>query len=214
MIGLIGGTGPEGRGLGMRFAMAGEDILIGSRDSSRAVAAAEKITEITTLGRVAGAVNDIVAVQSDPVFVTVPYEGQRSTLEHMRETLAGKVVVEVVAPIGFEKRVAHIVAVPDGSAAEEAQALLPKSKVVAAFQTISAHDLLDPTVSIDSDIVVCGDDVDAKQLIMSLSNSICGARAVDGGRLRNARYVEGFTALLLNINRIYKTQSSVRIVGI
>ena len=214
MIGLIGGTGPEGRGLGMRFAMAGEDILIGSRDLSRAVAAAEKITGITTLGRVSGAVNDIVAMRADPVFVTVPYEGQRPTLEHLSETLAGKVVVEVVAPIGFEKRVAHIVAVPDGSAAEEAQALLPKSRVVAAFQTISAHDLLNPTVSIDSDILVCGNDVDAKQLIMSLSNSISGARAVDGGGLSYARYVEGFTALLLNINRIYKTQSSVRIVGI
>ena len=214
MIGFIGGTGPEGRGLGLRFAMAGEEVLIGSRDAGRAEEAAAKVARRGGAGRVSGAVNAGVARRADTVFVTMPYEGQRAALEVLREPLAGKVVVTVVAPLSFEGGTPYAVAVEAGSAAQEAQDLLPESKVVAAFQTVSAHELLDPTVSVDSDVVVCGDDAEAKERVMALAEKVRGVRAVDGGGLANARYVEELTALLLNINRIYKARSAIKIVGI
>lgn len=214
MIGFIGGTGPEGRGLGLRFAMAGEEVLIGSRDVGRAAEAAEKVARRGAAGRVSGAVNADVARLADPVFLTMPYEGQQQALEALRGPLAGKVVVDVVAPLRFEGGAAHALAVEAGSAALEAQALLPESRVVAAFQTISAHELLDPTVSVDSDVVVCGDDAEAKARVMALAETVRGVRAVDGGGLASAGYVEQLTALLLNINRIYKVRSAIKIVGI
>ena len=214
MIGFIGGTGPEGRGLGLRFAMAGEEVLIGSRDVGRAEEAAAKVARRGGAGRVSGAVNVEAARRADPVFVTMPYVGQRAALEALREALAGKVVVTVVAPLSFEGGTPRAVAVESGSAAQEAQELLPESRVAAAFQTISAHELLDPTVSVDSDVVVCGDDAEGKARVMSLAEKVRGVRAVDGGGLANARYVEDLTALLLNINRIYKARSAIKIVGI
>ena len=128
--------------------------------------------------------------------------------------MAGKVVVDVVAPLSFEGGAIRAVAVASGSAAQEAQVLLPESRVVAAFQTVSAHELLDPTVSVDSDVVVCGDDAEAKGRVMALAETVRGVRAVDGGGLANARYVEELTALLLNINRIYEARSAIKIVGI
>ena len=128
--------------------------------------------------------------------------------------MAGKVVVDVVAPLSFEGGAIRAVAVDAGSAAQEAQTLLPESRVVAAFQTVSAHELLNPTVSVDSDVVVCGDDAEAKGRVMALAETVRGVRAVDGGGLANARYVEELTALLLNINRIYEARSAIKIVGI
>ena len=214
MIGFIGGTGPEGRGLGLRFAMAGEEVLIGSRDAGRAEEAAAKVARRVGEGKVSGAVNAEAARRADTVFVTMPYEGQQTALEALREPLAGKVVVSVVAPLSFEGGTPHAVVVKAGSAAQEAKELLPESRVVAAFQTVSAHELLDPTVSVDSDVVVCGDDAEAKTRVMALAEKVRGVRAVDGGGLANARYVEDLTALLLNINRIYKARSAIKIVGI
>ena len=214
MLGFIGGTGPEGRGLGLRFALAGEDVLIGSRDVSRASEAASAISEHDVKGSVAGALNADVASRADILLVTVPYGGHRDTLTALRAPLAGKVVIDVVAPLAVEKGHASAVRVEEGSAALQAQAVLPDSRVVAAFQTISARDLLVPGRSIDSDVVVCADDAEAKQAVMELAEKIDGLRAVDGGGLDNARYVEDFTALLLNINRIHKAHSSLRITGI
>ena len=214
MIGFIGGTGPEGRGLALRFALAGEAVLIGSRDDARAAAAAESVASMAPQASVSAAVNDEVARRADVVFVAVPYAAQRQTLEGVRDHLAGKTVVEVVAPLAFSKGVARAIDVAEGSAALEAQAVLAASTVVAAFQTISAHDLLVPDRTIESDVVVCADDKAAKEIVMSLAEKIDGVRAVDGGGLQNARYVEDMTALLLNINRLYKARSAIKIVGI
>ena len=213
-IGFLGGTGPEGRGLAMRFAMAGEQVLIGSRVHERAVEAAESISESVPSASVRGALNQEVAREADIVFVAVPYAGHRDTLESLRAELSGKIVVDVVAPLAFSKGRARAVRVEEGSCALEAQAVLAESTVVAAFQTISAGDLMVPDKAIDSDVVVCADEVEAKATVMQLAGMIPGVRAVDGGGLDNARYVEDFTALLLNINRIYKAHSSVRIAGI
>lgn len=214
MIGFIGGTGPEGRGLALRFALAGERVSIGSRDEARARDAAESVSVMVAPGAVEWGLNPDVASHSDPVFVTVPYGAHRGSLEPLRSELSGKTVVDVVAPLAVTRGVARAVKVGDGSVALEAQVVLPDSTVVAAFQTISAHDLLDPVKPIDSDVVVCADDDRARRTIMRLAEKIEGVRAVNGGGLQNARYVEDFAALLLNINRLYKVRSAIRIVGI
>ena len=214
MLGLIGGTGPEGRGLALRFALAGEDVLIGSRDAKRAERAASEIRSHEVKGAVDGALNADAARRADVVLVAVPYEGHRETLTDLRGELAGKLVVDVAAPLVVERGRARAVRVEEGSAALQARSILPDSTVAAAFQTISARDLLVPDRAIDSDVIVCADDDGAKSTVMGLAEKIDRLRAVDGGGLENARYVEDFTALLLNINRIYKAHSSIRIVGV
>ena len=220
-VGFLGGTGPEGRGLALRLAMAGHRVLIGSRDAGRARAAAAGVAELASSSVagtgpiiITGGLNPDVAATADVVFVAVPYDGHRETLQALKDHLAGKIVVDVVAPLAFSKGRARAVAVQDGSAAQEARAVLPGARVVSAFQTISAQDLLVPDKAIDSDVVVCADDEPAKRTVMDLAAKIEGVRAVDGGGLENARYVEDFTALLLNINRIYKAHSAIKIVGI
>ena len=214
MIGFIGGTGPEGRGLALRLAMAGEAVMIGSRDESRADAAAKSVASILPALDVSGGLNERVAADSDIVFVAVPYAGHRLTLESLRPALDGKTVVDVVAPLAFRRGVASAARVDDGSAAQEAQKILANSSVVGAFQNLSAEELLKPDVSIDADVVVCADDSDAKSTVMKLAETIEGVRAVDGGALANSQYVENLTALLININRIYRAHSTIRIVGI
>ena len=214
MIGFLGGTGPEGRGLALRLALAGEDVIIGSRDAGRAAAAAERVARLAPGAVVEGALNEQAAARAGVVFVAVPYSAQRHTVEPLAEHLSGKVVVGVTVPVRFSGGAASIQPVPDGSAALEIQALLPGSRVVAAFQTISAHDLLDPNKTVDSDVVVCSDDEDARARIMKLSGRIAGIRPVDGGGLANAVYVEGMTALILNLNRRYRARAAFRITGI
>ena len=148
-------------------------------------------------------------------FLTVPYEAQRPMLEQLATTLAGKVVVNVIAPMRFERgRGAIALLVEAGSAAEEAQSLLPESPVVAAFQNVSAEELQEPDKEMEGDVVICADNADAKALVMSLTEKIPNLRPVDGGGLGNARYVEQITPLLVNINRIYKVHSGIRITGV
>lgn len=214
MIGFIGGTGPEGRGLALRFALAGEDVLIGSRDVGRAQDAAESVREIAPSISIGGGVNADVAGRSDTVVIAVPYSAQRPTLEGLRDELRGKLIVNVVAPLAFSRGVASAIRVEAGSAALEAREIVPDATHTAAFHNVSAQELLVPDRALDTDIVVFGDDADAKRKVMALAETIKGARGVDGGGLENARYCEDLTALLLNINRIYKAHSMIRIVGI
>jgi len=214
VIGFIGGTGPEGRGLALRFCMAGEQVLIGSRDPDRARQAASDVQAKTDNGNVSGTSNDEAAQRSDTIFIAVPYTAQRPTLTDLRDSLDGKIIVSVVAPLAFSKGVASALPVADGSAALETKALLPGSTVAAAFQTISAHDLLEANKPLDSDVIVCSDHNVARELVMDLAGKIAGVRAVDGGGLANAGYVETLTPLLLNLNRRYKARSAIRITGI
>lgn len=214
VIAFIGGTGPEGRGLGLRFAAAGHRVLIGSRDEGRAVAAAEKVRGLAPDAQVYGVSNADAAARGDVVFIAVPHDAQRATLAPLAEALAGKVVVNVVAPLAFTKAGVRAVPVDEGSAAEQSQALLPRSRIVAAFHSISARDLLAPGHAIDCDVVVCGDDADAKAQVMALAECIPGVRPLDGGGLECARYAEELTALLLNLNRTYKGRAMVKFVGI
>ena len=214
MIGFVGGTGPDGMGLALRFAMAGNPVLIGSRNARRAQDAADSVTALADGLRVAGALNEEVCIESDVVFVTVPYAGHQPTLESNRYRLQEKIVVDVVVPLEFGRGGARAIEVPEGSAAQQAQAILPESRVVGAFHNVSADELLKPAARVDSDVIVCSDDTEAKSQIMRLAEVIDGVRAVDGDGLHNSRYVEQFTSMLININRIYKTHSTIKIVGI
>lgn len=213
-IGFVGGTGPEGRGLALRFALAGRGVMIGSRQLERAMAAVAKIADRVPEDSVAGALNDEVAASSDVVFIAVPYEGQRPTLESIGPSLTGKLVITVVAPLAFDGGAATAVRVPEGSAALQAARLLPNARVAAAFHNLSARDLLRPDKSVDSDVLVFSDDEVARSEVADLTGLIPGARAIDGGGLVNARYAEDLTALLLNVNRIHKAHASIRITGL
>ncbi len=209
-IGILGGTGDQGKGLARRFALAGHTVLIGSRSAERAQAAAESVG-----GPVRGAGNPAVAAEADVVIVAIPWDGHRSTLESLRSELAGKIVVDCVNPLGFDKQGAYALAVEEGSAAQQAAAVLPDSRVVAAFHHVSAVLLLDPEVEeIALDVLVAGDDREATDTVQALAGRIPGARGVYAGRLRNARQIEALTANLIAINRRYKAHAGLRVTDV
>ena len=217
-IALIGGTGPEGRGLATRFALAGHTVTIGSRDPDRATAAAGEVAaRLEAAGHpnavLAGAANDAAAAGADLVVLTLPYPAQRAALEALAADLAGKIVVSAVVPVRFE-RGPRPIEVADGSAAEEAATLLPDSQVVGAFHTIAAETLLDPFGALDEDVLVTGDDAPAKSSVRALAEQIAGVRSVDAGPLRYSRFVEGLTVLLIGINGRYHAHAGVRIEGL
>ena len=215
MLAILGGTGPEGKGLALRLAMAGEEPIIGSRDAARGTAVAEELAQSAPGVVIKGSDNAGAAASADVVFLAFPYEGQRPVLEALVPALKGKIVVCVIAPMKFERgKGASAVEVEAGSAAQEAQEILPDSQVVAAFQNASAEELLDPNVTMEGDVVVCSDHADAKKLVMGLAGKIKNLRGVDGGGLANAKYVEQITPMLVNINRIYKIHAGIKIVGV
>ena len=215
MLAFLGGTGPEGRGLALRLALSGAEIVIGSRDAARAATAADELSKIAPGAKFSGVDNAEAATQADIVFLTVPYEAQSALLDPLKAALAGKVVVNVIAPMRFERgKGAIAVEVESGSAAQEAQQLLPDSKVVAAFQNVSAEDLQEPDKVMSGDVLVCADDQEAKTVVMELARKIPNLRPVDGGGLANAKYVEQITPLLVNINRIHKIHAGIQIVGL
>jgi NADPH-dependent F420 reductase len=215
MLAFLGGTGPEGKGLALRLAMAGEEAIIGSRDPERAATAAKELADTASGAKIGGASNLDAASQADVVFLTVPYEAQQALLEPLQGPLSGKVVVNVIAPMRFERgRGAIAVEVESGSAAQESQQLLPNAQVVAAFQNVSAEELQEPGKTMSGDVVVCSDHQEAKAQVMDLVRKIPDLRPVDGGGLANAKYVEQITPLLVNINRIYRVHSGIQIVGI
>jgi 8-hydroxy-5-deazaflavin:NADPH oxidoreductase len=209
-VGVLGGTGEQGRGLASRLARAGQTVSIGSRDASRAAGIAAEIGS-----GVRGLSNEDCARGSDVVIVAVPWEGHAALLESLRDALADRIVVDCVNPLGFDKQGAYGLRVPEGSAAEQAAGLLPASRVVAAFHHISAVLLLDDSVeSIDTDVLVLGDDRAATDLVQALANRIPGIRGIFGGRLRNAGQVEAMTANLISMNRRYKAHAGVRITDV
>lgn len=219
-LAFLGGTGPEGKGLALRLALAGESVIIGSRDAARAQEAAAELLELAPDASIAGAVNHDAAAQSDTIFLTMPYGGMSPTIAAVSDAvgddaLDGKVVVTVIAPMRFERGVGAIAEdVPAGSAAQEAQAAAPNARVVAAFQNVSAEELLKPGITLDEDVVICADDSDAKSVVVDLTRKIPNLRPVDAGALYNARYVEQITPLLVNINRIHRTHAGIRITGV
>jgi 8-hydroxy-5-deazaflavin:NADPH oxidoreductase len=213
-VAVLGGTGPQGRGLARRFAAAGLPVVIGSRSADRAAATAAELAGATG-GNVTGADNAGAAASGDIVVVAVPWEGHGELVASLTGELAGKVVVDCVNPLGFDKQGAYALAVEEGSAAQQAQGLLPDSTVVGAFHNVSAVKLDDPEVaSVDTDVLVLGDVREATDLVQELCDTIPGVRGVYGGRLRNAHQVEALTANLISVNRRYKAHAGVRVTDI
>ena len=276
-IAIVGGTGPEGRGLALRLAMAGHEVVIGSRDAGRAAEAASGLLEAhphppqgnphprigdahplpegegreqgrsdggldsrlrgnDESGRgndgsergndgsergndggalaITGAANADAVSGADAVLLAVPFEGLRPTAESLRDALAGRLVVSIVAPVEFVDGQMRAVSVPEGSAGELTRDLLPESRVAAAFQNMSARDLLRADHPLEGDVAVTADDESARRETMALAEAMPSLRAVDAGPLSNSRYVEELTALLVNLNRIHKAHSTIRFLGL
>jgi NADPH-dependent F420 reductase len=214
-IGVLGGTGPLGGGLARRFAAAGVTVLVGSRDHAKGERIAQEIRTDVPGGSVTGGVNAETARQSDLLVVAVPYEGHGDLLLSLAAPLAGKIVVDAVNPLGFDQQGAYALDVPEGSAAQQAAALLPDSRVTAAFHHVSAPLLLDLQVPIvELDVLVLGDDREATDVVQALAELIPGVRGVYAGRLRNARQVEALTANIISINRRYRAHAGIRVTDV
>ena len=213
-IAVLGGTGPQGRGLARRFAQGGLEVVIGSRTAEKAQATAADLAEATG-GTVTGADNAGAAAQGDIVLVVVPWDGHGERVKSLATELAGKIVVDCVNPLGFDKQGAYALEVEEGSATQQAAALLPESRVVGAFHNVSAVLLEDPEVTdLGTDVLVLGDDREATDTVQALADVIPGVRGIYGGRIRNAHQVEALTANLISMNRRYKAHAGVRITDV
>ncbi|MCG2623402.1 NADPH-dependent F420 reductase [Arthrobacter sp. I2-34] len=215
-IAVLGGTGPQGKGLGYRFAKAGRRVIIGSRDAAKASAAAGELDE--TLGGdglVTGMANAEAAAQAGLVVVAVPWDGHNELVESLRGELSGKIVVSCVNPLGFDKAGPYGLDMGNSSAAEQLQSIVPAARVVAAFHHVSAANLIGPAEKLDhEDILVAGDDKEAAAQVRALAATVTGSPGVDAGPLRLARQLEPLTAVLISINKRYKTRSGVSISGL
>lgn len=214
-LAFVGGTGPEGLGLAMRFAKAGHEVAIGSRSTERGEEGAEKVREAVPGASVTGGANADVVGEAEVVFLTFPYAGQQPTLEGLASLLDGKIVCDVVAPLEFQQGIGAVALnVPGNSAAQEAAAQLPNARVVSAFQNLAAEKLMHLDHPVDADVLVCGRDAEAKQVIIGLANQIEGIRGIDAGGLSQSRYVEMLTSLLINLNRKHKTETAIKVMGL
>lgn len=218
-IAVIGGTGPQGKGLGYRFARHGHSVVLGSRAAEKAVPVAEEVTQrlagVEGAGEVTGAANADACADADVVLLAVPYDGHDELVATL--PLDGKVVISCVNPLAFDKQGPHgrVIDGGEGSAAESAQRLAPGSTVVGAFHHVSAvtlwgdHDYLD-----EEDVLVCGDSAEAKAVAIELAACVTSRDGIDAGALRLARQLEPLTAVLISINKRYKAHSGVRISGL
>jgi NADPH-dependent F420 reductase len=213
-ISILGGTGPEGSGLGLRWAAAGHQVIIGSRQAEKGERIAAELKAMLPDGAIAGADNLTAANEADIAVLAVPYAAQAATLDELREALSGKILVTVIAPT--QKPKARVWRLPSGlSAAEEAQQQIGDSvRVVSAFQNIGAHYLMDLEYVADFDVLICGDKKDDKDVVAQLVED-AGFRAVNAGALQNSSVVEGLTSVLIGINIRYKVKDAgIRITGI
>lgn len=218
-IAVIGGTGPQGKGLGYRFARHGHSVVLGSRAAEKAVPVAAEVAErlagVEGAGEVTGASNADACAGADVVLLAIPYDGHDDLVATL--PLDDTIVVSCVNPLAFDKQgpSGRVVDAGEGSAAESAQRIAPGSRVVGAFHHVSAVTLWGEADFLDEeDILVVGDDTDAKQVVMELARSVTGRDGVDAGKLRLARQLEPLTAVLISINKRYKTHSGVRISGL
>ncbi|MFD1210786.1 NADPH-dependent F420 reductase [Arthrobacter sp. GCM10027362] len=214
-IAVIGGTGPQGRGLAYRLALAGHTVTIGSRDAARAAEKAEEIAaKIGGPAAIGGAENSVAAATSDVILLAVPWDGHAELVTALAAELGGKTIISCVNPLGFDQNGPYGLTLAE-SAAEEAQRIVPDATVVGAFHHVAALSLwkTDGLLS-HEDILVCGDDLQAKELVMDLAAAVTGKKGIDAGALRLARQLEPLTAVLININKAYKTRSGLAITGV
>jgi hypothetical protein len=217
-IAIIGGTGPAGMGIALRWARAGDAIIIGSRDASRAEQTAATIRQKAgDQAKVSGMENAAACAAANILILTVPFEGQAALLKQLKPAIKeGSILIDATVPLaaGVGGRASRTIGVWQGSAAQQTAELVPKGvKVVAAFHNLSA-DLLNGDDPLDCDVIVCGDDPEASQLTRQLAAKIPGVRALDGGKLENARIVEQITALLIGLNIRHKGHAGIRITGL
>ncbi len=217
-IAIIGGTGPAGMGLALRWARAGEAIIIGSRDATRAQKTAAAIQSRAGSGaNVSGMENNAACAAADVLMLTVPFEGQASLLKELKSSIQeGGILIDATVPLASSVggRASRPLGVWQGSAAQQAAELVPNGvSIVAAFHNISAE-LLNGDEPLDCDVIVCSDDPDAAQLTRQLAAKIPDVRAIDGGKLENARIVEQITALLIGMNVRHKGHAGIRITGL
>jgi NADPH-dependent F420 reductase len=213
-VSILGGTGKEGTGLALRWARAGHHIVIGSRSAERATAQARELAARASGGSFDGCTNDAAAREGDLVVVAVPHAGHRALLVELKAALEGKIVLDTVVPLDFQGP--RLYAPPaEGSAAEEARATLGSgARVVAGLHALAAHELMQLDHRLDSDVLICGDDAAAKGAVSGLVESL-GVRCLDAGPLSMAPTLEGLTAVMVRLNRRYKSKSAaLRITGI
>lgn len=215
-VAVVGGTGPQGSGLGYRLARAGHRVVLGSRHAERA---ARKAAELSALPGVTGTIhgtgNADAAAEAGVVILAVPYQGHADLVRDLATVLDGKLVISCVNPLGFDRSGPYGLEVASGSAAEEAAELALGATVVGAFHHLAAPLLLDPDADLShEDVLVCGDDVEAKERVMALAAEVTGGRGVDAGRLRLARQLEPLTAVLISVNKRYRTRSGIALTGL
>jgi 8-hydroxy-5-deazaflavin:NADPH oxidoreductase len=215
-VGLIGGTGPLGRGLAARLAAAGLAVRLGSRDPLRAdeIATTIQAQVGSGAGTVAGVANRDAASFGQLVLLTVPYEAGAALLTELGGLLQGRVLITTAAPMEFRRGVPYPITPEAGSAALEVSQQCPGALVVGAFHTVSASTLQRLDSPLDEDVIVTGDDAQAKKLVLSLVRTIAGLRPVDGGGLANAHYSETLTPFLIRLNRLHHTETGIRITGL
>jgi NADPH-dependent F420 reductase len=217
-IAILGGTGPAGTGLALRWARAQETVIIGSRDAQRARDVAAVIRGKVGFGaQVSGMENSAACAAADILMLTVPFDGQAALLKQLKPAISeGSILIDATVPLAAAVggRASRTLGVWQGSAAQQTAELVPKGvSVVAAFHNISA-DLLNGDAPLDCDVIVCSDDPDAAQLTRELAAKIPGVRAIDGGKLENARTIEQITALLIGLNIRHKGHAGIRITGL
>ncbi|HET9407110.1 MAG TPA: NADPH-dependent F420 reductase [Candidatus Sulfotelmatobacter sp.] len=217
-IAIIGGTGPAGTGLALRWTHAGEAIIIGSRDAQRAQQTAANLKQkVGAHAQISGMENSEACRAAEILMLTVPLEGQASLLKQLKPAIRpGSVLIDATVPLAAAVggRASRTIGVWQGSAAQQAAELVPSGvHVVAAFHNLSAE-LLNGDDPLDCDVIVCGDDPDAVKLARELAAKIPGVRAIDGGKLENARIVEQITALLIGLNIRHKGHAGIRITGL
>jgi 8-hydroxy-5-deazaflavin:NADPH oxidoreductase len=214
-IAVVGGTGPQGKGLAYRWARHGHRVTLGSRSAERAEEAAAAIRDRVPGAIVGAATNADAAAAADVVVLAVPYDGHDELVTSLKGQLAGKVVISCVNPLGFDKLGPYGLDGPGGSAAEEAASIVPDARLVGAFHHVSAPTLWGDADYLDhEDVLVCGDDADAKGVAVELARAVTSRDGVDAGRLRIARQLEPWTAVLISINKRYKTRSGTSISGL
>jgi len=217
-IAILGGTGPAGSGLALRWARAGETVILGSRNAERAQEAAAKIREKAGANaKVSGATNSAACAASDLVVLTVPFEGQAAFLKELKASFQpSAILVDATVPLAASVggRATRTLGVWQGSAAQQAAELVPKGvRVVAAFHNASA-DLMNGDDPVECDVLVCSDDAEATAIVLELAAKIPGIRGIDAGKLENARIVEEITALLIGLNIRHKGHGGIRITGL
>jgi len=223
-IAIVGGTGPEGSGLALRWARAGEKVTIGSRDAQRATETADRLTQklsgetgVFARPTISGTENKGACSQADIVVLTIPFQSHAEMLKHLKPMLRpGQILIDTTVPLAASVggRATRTLGVWQGSAAEEAAELVPEGvAVVAAFHNTSAE-ILHGHDKVDCDVLVCSDDKEAAKRVCELARKIPGVRAIDAGRLENARIVEQITALLIGLNIRHKGHSGLRITGL